>query len=106
MKFFIYFVFTLMLGSILPDEVSAQKMNKARTKELVESKTFIFKVQTVMPSGTFNVQVTSDYDIKLNGDSLVTYLPYFGRAYTAPDYGQAGGINFTSTEFQYSLKSK
>lgn len=80
-------------------------MEKSTVSKLIESKNFIFKVQTVMPSGAGNIQVTSDYDIKLYGDSLVTYLPYFGRAYSS-GYGDGGGVNFTSTEFQYKSKTK
>src|ERR671912_527219 len=103
MKYLLYFSFILMILGFYPENAKAQKMDKSTIKELVESKNFIFKVQTVMPAGSSNIQVTSDYDIKLIGDSLVSYLPYFGRAYSA-DYGQPGGINFTSTEFQYNLK--
>ena len=95
-----------MIGSFLPGEANAQKMDKAKAKELIGSGKFVFKVQTVMPTGASNIQVTNDYDIKLYGDSLVTYLPFFGRAYSARGYGQDGGINFTSTDFTYSLKSK
>lgn len=105
MKFLLYFSISIFTISLSVDSAIAQKMDKSSAKTLVESKKFIFKVQTVLPTGGSNVQVTSDYDIKLNGDSLVSYLPYFGRAYSA-DYGQPGGLNFTSTKFQYNLKSK
>ena len=106
MKFLLYLGFTLMIGNFLPADAKAQKPDKAKAKELVDSKQFVFQVQTVIPSGGSNVQVTSDYDMKLYGDSLVTYLPYFGRAYSSPGYGEGGGINITSTEFLYNSKAK
>jgi hypothetical protein len=106
MKYLIYFALTIMLGFSFTAGVRAQALDKAMAKQLVESKKFVFKVQTVMPTGASNIQVTSEYDIKLNGDSLTSYLPYFGRAYSAPEYGQSGGLNFTSTEFEYSTSSK
>jgi hypothetical protein len=106
MKSLIYFALAIITCFCFATETNAQKMDKATAKQLVESKKYVFKVQTVIPTGSSNIQVTGDYDIKLIGDSLVTYLPYFGRAYSAPDYGQPGGINFTSTEFEYNLEAK
>ncbi len=40
------------------------------------------------------------------GDSIVTYLPYFDRAYSAPVNLSQGGIQFTSTDFDYTIESK
>ena len=50
-------------------------------------------------------QLSTDYDVKFFGDSIVAYLPYFGRAYSVP-YGGEGGINFTSTQFEYKAKPR
>ena len=47
--------------------------------------------------------VTGDnYSLRLSGDSLFSFLPYFGRAYSAPFPGTSGGYNFISTDFDYS----
>jgi hypothetical protein len=48
-------------------------------------------------------QSTSEYDLRISGDSLVSYLPYFGRAYSAPAPGERGGFNFTSSKFDYVI---
>jgi hypothetical protein len=75
-------------------------------KSLIESKRFLFKVQTIMPlSGTVR-QSLNEYDIRLYGDSLISQLPYFGRAFTAPMPGERGGFYFTSTDFDYSVKNR
>lgn len=75
-------------------------------KSLVESKQFMFKVQTIQPlSGTVR-QSLNEYDIRLSGDSLISQLPYFGRAFTAPMPGERGGFYFTSTNFEYSVKTR
>ena len=39
-------------------------------------------------------------------DSINTYLPYFGRSYQASYGSTNGGINFTTTKFEYKLKEK
>jgi hypothetical protein len=83
-----------------------QAQDKAQIKSLIEAKRFVFKVQTVLPTSGSMRQTTGEYDVKLYGDSLISYLPYFGRAYTAPMPGESGGFNFTSTKFGYSIKEK
>ena len=58
--------------------------DETSVKSLIESKRFVFKVQTIMPlSGTVR-QSLNEYDIRLYGDSLISQLPYFGRVFTAP----------------------
>jgi hypothetical protein len=39
--------------------------------------------------------VTSDWELEVKGDTLVSYLPYFGVAYEAA-YGSSTGLNFTA----------
>jgi hypothetical protein len=51
-------------------------------------------------------QTLNEYDLRIFGDSLISYLPYFGRAYTAPLPGERGGYNFTSSTFDYLIKDK
>jgi hypothetical protein len=40
------------------------------------------------------------------GDSIVSFLPYFGRAYSAPLDPTKGGIQFTSTDFEYDQTAR
>jgi hypothetical protein len=76
-------------------------------KSLIEAKQFVFKAQTALPASMSTRQLSGDnYDLKLFGDSLVSYLPYFGRAYTAPVPGSPGGYNFTSTKFEFTAKER
>ena len=49
----------------------------------------------------------SNYELKITPDSVFAYLPYYGRAYTAPIGNDESGIKFTSTKFTYeSTKAK
>ena len=76
-------------------------------KSMIETKRFVFKVQSVLPTSMPMRQLTGDdYYVHLFGDSLVSYLPYFGRSYTAPLPGAPGGYNFTSKDFEYTGKNK
>lgn len=68
---------------------------------LLESKTFTFVPQTVSPTGSRTRQVTGGFFLRLSGDTVQSYLPYFGRSYSAPISGSRGGMDFTSTDFGY-----
>jgi hypothetical protein len=87
------------------EPLHAQDLDKEAVKKLVDSKTFVFHAQSATPMGGGTRQLTSDYNMKLTGDSLVTYLPYFGRAYTATLPGE-GGLDFISSDFTYKVKEK
>jgi Domain of unknown function (DUF4251) len=68
---------------------------------LIDSKNYVFVAQSVTPTGGRFRSLTTEYDLSVLGDSVVAYLPYFGRAYTAPIDPTQGGIQFTSTNFEY-----
>jgi hypothetical protein len=46
--------------------------------------------------------LTSNYALTVKGDTVVSYLPYFGQAYNIP-YGGGKGLNFESTISVYTL---
>jgi hypothetical protein len=75
----------------------------AAIKNMVESQNYIFKAQSASPMGGRVRQLTSDYDVKVTKENIVSYLPYFGRAYSAPIDPTKGGIQFTSKNFDYTL---
>ena len=100
-KNFLFIVFVFFIGIVHAQDKDAD------IKSLIESKRFVFKAQTVSPPSMPLRQLTGDnYDLKILGDSLISYLPYFGRAYTAPSPGTTGGYNFTSTKFDYTTKAR
>ena len=79
---------------------------ESAVKNLVESQNFVFKAQTVQPTNGRTRQLTSEYDLKVLKDSIIAYLPYFGRAYSPPVNPSEGGIQFTSTEFEYKKTNR
>ena len=72
-------------------------------KTMVDSQHFVFVAQSVIPlRGRFR-NLTSLYDVSISKDTMVSYLPYFGRAYSAPINPSDAGLDFTSTNFLYSV---
>lgn len=47
-----------------------------------------------------------NYDLVITPDSVVAFLPYYGRAYTAPINQTDGGIKFTSKKFAYTTTKR
>lgn len=60
-----------------------------------------FNPRLLFPNASNLYQLTSRYDVRVTPDSVIAYLPFFGRSYTAPMDPTKGGIKFTSTRFDY-----
>jgi hypothetical protein len=94
----------IILSLVFATTTLAQNEKNDPVRDAIESKHYVFKARTVMPATGGTRQLTSAYDLTVSEDSVVAFLPYFGRAYSATP-GQANqGINFTSTDFTYSVK--
>ena len=74
----------------------------AATKSLVDSQNYVFIAQSASPMSGRVRQLTPDYDLKITKSLIISYLPYYGRAYTAPIDPTQGGIQFTSKDFTYT----
>ncbi len=79
---------------------------KSRIRELIQSKNFAFVAQSVTPMGGNFMNLTSLYDVRVSRDTLMSDLPYFGRAFTAPVNPTESALRFTSTEFNYDIKER
>jgi len=76
----------------------------ALTAQRVNEKNFVFNADYVTPARGGGRSLTSQYDLTVTKDSIIAYLPYFGRAYLAPPYGSMdNGIKFTWTNFTYKV---
>jgi hypothetical protein len=100
----------MLLMSLFGNTLYAQDkvdVKKDQIRGLIESRNYVFRVQTVQPmQPSRNIQITSDYDLKVSPDTVISYLPYFGRAYVAPIDPSKGGIRFTSTKFEYTADKR
>ena len=83
-------------------------LSKAEKKQLQAEKVrqalldrhYTINVTSAHPSKFAPVNLTSPYSLEVIGDSVVSYLPYFGRAYSIP-YGGGKGLNFTGKVIGY-----
>jgi hypothetical protein len=102
MKYIITACLLLSLATI----IQAQEEKEPTTQEMVESKNYIFKAESVNPPRGRVRYLTPEYDLVVTNDTVIAYLPYFGRAYSAPINPSEGGIKFTSSDFEYTVEKK
>src|SRR3954453_23196401 len=57
------------------------EQEKARIQNLINSKNYVFVAQQALPLGGRTINLTTTYSLRLTGDTLVSDLPYFGRAF-------------------------
>lgn len=75
---------------------------KELVKEQVENREYTIEVNRALPTGGRSVNLTSLYELKVQGDSVYSYLPYFGRAYSVP-YGGGDGLRFETVMTDYNV---
>lgn len=73
----------------------AQAVEKA-----LSDRHYTVNVSVAIPRRGNVVHVSSDYSLQVKGDTLISYLPYFGRAYSLP-YGGGKALNFTAPIKEY-----
>jgi hypothetical protein len=100
-KILLFIAFTGICGSSIYGQAK-----ESIIKNSIEAKQFIFHAQAALPSSGPGRQLTSDYDLKVSKNSIVSYLPFFGRAYSLSYGSTDGGFNFTSGKFDYQLKNR
>lgn len=93
-------ILVFILAIAIPGLLVAQK--EAGITKKIQDQRYVFKVQSVIPMRGGTRQVSPDeYDLHVSPDSIVSYLPYFGRAYAVSLDPSDAGIKFTSTKFDY-----
>lgn len=115
-------IFAMACLAMLSVETIAQT-DKATTRRIVDEKTYTFVATSAAPlnasdinnvmskmagvSNAGNINLTgSNYDLRLTKDSVVAYLPFFGRSYTAPVNNTESGFKFTSKDFTYNVTKR
>jgi len=78
----------IAIGSCSTSNSLQSKKELAETERVIASltsqKRLKFDVIMAYPMGGNAIPVTSDFTLELSGDSVISHLPYFGRAYSAP----------------------
>ncbi len=101
MRKYLYLLITaatiMACASLTPAEQKelARKVNAA-----LDNRHYTIDIRTMSPLRGPMKTVNSDWSLEVKGDTLISYLPYIGRAFSVP-YGGGMGLNFTAPISDY-----
>lgn len=103
-----HFIYISMLLALSFSIGNAQEPNneKATIKSLVESQRYIFVAESANPLRGQSIFLSPGYTLSVSPDTIISNLPFYGRAYQAPMNPNEAGIKFTSSDFTYTIKEK
>lgn len=78
-----------------------KEARRSRVEQAADSRRFVIEVNTAQPRRYPQVQLSYGYSLEVAGDTIKSYLPYYGRAYNIP-YGGGKGLDFTAPIKSYS----
>ena len=86
----------MLVGCATAEERAARAAEQAKAvKAALQERNYQIAVNRMYPSRGASKIVSSGYTVEVRNDSLISYLPYFGRAYDVP-YGGGNGLNFSA----------
>jgi len=92
-------IFFLLLIPLLG--LAQDKQEPVTVAQMLADHNYIFRAETALPQQGRMQQLTPEFDLTITPDTIISYLPYFGRAFVAPVNPTEGGIKFTSVDFNY-----
>ena len=101
-----FFLSTFVISSLLFGCSSSKIVTKPNVEEIgnmINTHRFTFVAERVNPLRGSSRVLTSYYDVTVKPDTVICYLPYFGRAYQAPIDPSKGGLDFKSYKFTYNV---
>ncbi|WP_294629971.1 DUF4251 domain-containing protein [uncultured Bacteroides sp.] len=81
-----------------------KEQKKEAVMKLVASENYKIDAQTALPMRGRSIPLSSSYSLEVRNDSVISSLPYFGRAYSIP-YGGGMGLNFKAPIKEYTMKT-
>ena len=105
-KLFVSMVFAclalVMLSGCATSEERAARAAEQKRKVLtaLTQRNYKISIDRMYMSRGGSKSVSYGYSVEVRNDSLISYLPYFGRAYNVP-YGGGKGLNFSESIGSY-----
>lgn len=88
------------------EQKEKEKIEKEkRIETLIDAKTFVFIANRALPSGARTIDLTGDnYFVKFDNDSIESFMPFYGRAFSGVGYGTDVGIKFKEIPKTFNIK--
>lgn len=107
-------IFLISTNGFTQDELKSRKEIRKERKMQIQNRVdsmitatdYVFTARSAHPMSMEVVDLTSGYELKVIGDSVSVYLPYYGRAYQSDYSSTEGGIKLEVLSEEYSLKNE
>ncbi len=100
-------IFMMMSASIQMAEAQEKENRQEQVAETIQkaldAQAYKIDVDYMYPMKGRSRALTSLYSLEVKNDSIYSYLPYVGEAYSVP-YGGGKGLNFRAPISQYESK--
>lgn len=94
-------VMVMFIGCKISEEKAAQMAElSASLTNALNNRDYKIAIDRMYPIRGSSRHVNYGYSVEVRNDTLISYLPYFGRAYNVP-YGGGKGLNFTAPISSY-----
>ena len=81
-----------------------QEQKREEINNLLENRTFIFVPTHAMPLGGGNIYLNHSFDAEVKGDTLISYLPFYGVAYRVEYGARNSAFDFTQPIQEFNLE--
>ena len=73
-----------------------------KVRQAVDDRAYTVEMNYIYPQRMASRHLDYGYTLRISGDSIYSYLPYFGRAYSVP-YNGGNGLNFKGVMDYYKV---
>jgi len=102
----LFLAVVLLCGCATAEERAARAaLQAAKVKKALSEKRFMINVDYMYPLSGTPKHLSYGYSLEVRNDSLISYLPYFGRAFNVP-YGGGKALNFSERIGSYHEQEK
>lgn len=100
-------LFAGMLFIFIPPGCSPAKQatgtgSNEEIAQAISTDNWLFIADRALPQRGRSRNLTGQYEVHCSKDTIVSYLPYFGRAYSAPVLETTSPLDFKTTDFSIS----
>ena len=92
----------LIVAGCSPVKQAAVTASNEEIEQAIAADNWIFIADRALPQRGRSRNLTGQYEVRCSKDTIIVYLPYFGRAYSGPVLETRSPLDFKSTDFTVS----
>lgn len=100
-------ILVVMAGCGTVDQATRAQRAQARAQQVMQAlndQHYTIDVNYMHPLRGPGNRYVQGYSLEVKGDTLISYLPYFGDVWRTTSYGEQQGLNFTGPITAYNAR--